>query len=82
LKSDVSTKIIEQLKTELAKKDEQLIKNLKDDLTEILEYEIYRRSMNEEEFYSFVMSRDRYVKSAVSLMSNNSYKTLLSREND
>ncbi|MCO5251485.1 MAG: S41 family peptidase [Candidatus Kapabacteria bacterium] len=82
LKSASSTKIIEQLKTELAKKDEKLIKNLREDLTEILEYEIYRRSMNEEDFYSFVMSRDRYVKSAVSLMSNNTYKTLLSREND
>ncbi len=82
LKSASSTKIIEQLKAELAKKDEQLIKNLREDLTEILEYEFYRRSMNEEEFYSFIMSRDNYVKSAVSLMSNNTYKTLLSREND
>lgn len=82
LKSASSTKIIEQLKTELAKKDELLINNLKEDLTEILEHEIYRRSMNEEEFYSYIMSRDRYVKSAVSLMSNNSYKSLLAKEND
>lgn len=68
---------IQSLKTELESLDVKLFQKHKQQITEILEYELNRRFMNEKHFYSYVLSNDRYVKTALELLSNATYNEIL-----
>jgi len=81
LTDDKTINKIESLKRDLETLDMKLIDKHRAIIEEILEYELNRRFMNEEMFYGYILSNDRYVKTAVQLLSNYSYNSILKNGN-
>ncbi len=71
------TKKIQSLKQDLESFDLQLFEKNKQRITEILEYELNRRFLTEQNFYTYVLSNDTYVKTAIALLSDGIYNKIL-----